>query len=552
MGEFGRSFGGLTLDEFERLVREQEAIRSGISEQIVAIKQRKAIAAETVEKLQKPISTRADVSNRLSVLTPAQLEDFAKGLEENSIKMSDITTLDALENVLARLSAGKVRRRQLPGLEPGNLRFILTNLLLSEGGDQRKLEIANALEQVDIKINEGGKFNNVELRNIFGKIQTPANRKQIRDDVATETRKTLEQVLRLFPSLRDNIERFIDKDLITFDDEESVAENQEIQFQSFDLINAQDEDEQPALARQLADDLGEKTKKKKPPRVGIDFDEIRRREKEKREGKRIKVAPFPDGGVGFTIPIQDFPQPQVQQAAFDPDVQGEQVQFLGEEEELVPLTPESFFRVDPLTGTGHKFPKIPSRDTPGLILNVRGTGGHTFRRPYTLGPNGEFGNITVDMPSFLSRNLLIVMDLNGNIIMKKRVDNTLIRLLTTRYSARVPYTIDAQRTFRKMFQLSGLPFNKRSKKSLLLRPTKRRTTGKGSHLNVTGSASTLTNNPDKIFERFMLLMANADIGNDQPQVVNEIIILLDKMLNLGTIDQEGHNRLFNLIAGDRI
>ena len=53
---FTPSMGGLSLEEFENLVREQEVIRSGITEQLVAQGQRKQIAEETIARLQEPIT----------------------------------------------------------------------------------------------------------------------------------------------------------------------------------------------------------------------------------------------------------------------------------------------------------------------------------------------------------------------------------------------------------------------------------------------------------------------------------------------------------------
>lgn len=144
------------------------------------------------------------------------------------------------------------------------------------------------------------------------------------------------------------------------------------------------------------------------------------------------------------------------------------------------------------------------------------------------------GNLRVNTEKLIRDKLLDVQHVGGQILYQNvPVDDTFIELLTKRYNRKIPYSDQSIALFREMVQGSGLQPSKNSKKMQLLnRPV-------GASIG-----EPLFVDANEMVRRVGLLTSGIMAGNAGKMVLNELSVLLDKLLNLGHISRAEHKFLF--------
>src|SRR5579885_2842175 len=152
---------------------------------------------------------------------------------------------------------------------------------------------------------------------------------------------------------------------------------------------------------------------------------------------------------------------------------------------------------------------------------------HNFK----MTPEGRFGDLTIDLDA-LSRMSLKAYDAKGKLVLNKKVDPTLIDLITKRYNPKTKYTPTTVAAFRELVDKSNLP-------------VRGQYTGKVKLLYQNGVCLPADITKDKAIDRLQLLAASLEAGNNAPQIRNEIADIITYLHKEGAITKKESERLFS-------
>ena len=151
-----------------------------------------------------------------------------------------------------------------------------------------------------------------------------------------------------------------------------------------------------------------------------------------------------------------------------------------------------------------------------------------------------FGNLAINAKKLIDHRLLDVQHVGtGQILAKDMpVGEDLVRLLTKRYSSKIPYDKESIKLFGQIVEGSGLPISRTSKKlSILQNPPAKPSKVK----SVSGEA--IFSTPDEMVARLGIISASMKAGNSSKLLRNEMSIIVDKLLDLGQVNKKEHRFL---------
>lgn len=591
------------LAAFEKLVNEQQQIRKRLREQAVSQRQQQAIRSDFAQRLVGPITSRIDVQRRLLTLSKKQMKKFINNLDKDNIDIKKIDTIPKLNKLLKKWKI-LTRDEQIAVSQTGPLfefdeedvedvTISFKKSVPSGPRGQALQDLADMDEDVKQKRKKRGKplvgtsaqvlidmFNiifrnpdntlemneevndaiefleafegsviipeNVELLILL--FQTDERKQLIAKALKKEFDRNKQKILRERQDLADEFAEFenIQLDQSNF---ETTVEQQGLNQLSQEFLEEEDEDERADIGDEIEDEL-------------IRATEVRlvKRKKKKKKKKKIKGE-----GSGKAI-LNSLPgltrQPIRKTETIIPARTF--ISDINSRSTRVTDGTQIFNRKTNIAPRGIRRRGIPARfvsssDVQNRRITIgRGLGKQT-NSSYIIGPNGEFGNIIINPTELFASNNLVVSGWDNKKIFSKKIDDTLIALITKRFNSNIDYSDDTIRQFRRLFKLSGLPFNKRSMKANLLRDntTFQEATGKGTRSNIPsnqrleGMVGNI--NVSEIVERIALLISHIKgLKNDQPDLKNEIILLADKLLILGSIDKKEHKQLISKVAPNRL
>jgi hypothetical protein len=163
------------------------------------------------------------------------------------------------------------------------------------------------------------------------------------------------------------------------------------------------------------------------------------------------------------------------------------------------------------------------------------------RHAYKLDSYGRFGNLFIDGVQLMQYNKLVATDNNGNIVMIKKVDPSLIELLTKRYNKNKKYSESAKKDFQKLVKLANLPVHPSSSKYNLLKKEK----SENLDTNEDDSSIRIVNDPNELVPMLDILIGEIAAGNDSNIVKNELSEVLDKLKIAKILSPTEHRTLFH-------
>lgn len=108
---------------------------------------------------------------------------------------------------------------------------------------------------------------------------------------------------------------------------------------------------------------------------------------------------------------------------------------------------------------------------------------HPKGKPYRVGPDGQFGDLSIDIPALYNKAIIVATTPDGRKVMDERATLGLVNLLTKRVhkAMKNTYTPQAKKQFAKLVSLSGLEPPVKSKKFKIVQKvqTRKATKGKG-------------------------------------------------------------------------
>ena len=156
--------------------------------------------------------------------------------------------------------------------------------------------------------------------------------------------------------------------------------------------------------------------------------------------------------------------------------------------------------------------------------------GKGFNEKYKISNDGQFGNLTIDIPQLISNNKLIARQNGGSIVLNEKVDSDLIDLITKRFNTNKVYSGLSHDMFKRLTEISGIKPQKRSKKySTII---------KG------GCTTKFYNNPDELFDLLELITGSITAGNNGSRTINKGISIIDELLKLKVISGDEHEQLY--------
>lgn len=131
-------------------------------------------------------------------------------------------------------------------------------------------------------------------------------------------------------------------------------------------------------------------------------------------------------------------------------------------------------------GTSEFLPRGTSKSVP--ITAGLGMKKHPKGKPYRVGPDGQFGDLSIDIPALYNKALIVATTQDGKKVMDERATLGLVNLLTKRVHAAMKhtYTPQAKAQFAKLVSLSGLEPPVKSKKYKMVQKVQtKKAKGKG-------------------------------------------------------------------------
>ncbi|XP_053404819.1 uncharacterized protein LOC128558705 isoform X2 [Mercenaria mercenaria] len=167
------------------------------------------------------------------------------------------------------------------------------------------------------------------------------------------------------------------------------------------------------------------------------------------------------------------------------------------------------------------------------ILGMASTYGQGIKHhnPYKVSPNGQYGNLIINLNKLYSQNKLIAKDrITGKEVINTKVDNDLIDLINKRYNNNKKHSIHSRKIFKELTEKSGLPINKRSMKF------KKVIRGQGYDV--------CPCNPEELVNDLELICGSIDAGNNNEELKNEGIRVVDQLSKMNKLLPEQHEMLY--------
>lgn len=170
---------------------------------------------------------------------------------------------------------------------------------------------------------------------------------------------------------------------------------------------------------------------------------------------------------------------------------------------------------------------------PQQIFNKTNKFTQLKNHPYKI-LNNMFGDLFIDENKLKNFNLLKIKR-GGQTLIKQKVNNDLVDLLTKRFNSRKNYNIDSLEMFKKIIEMANIPINRNSAKLKVVKNIK-----KGSNIDIK-----IFDSPKDMIIRMSAIIGAISAGNTSYILRNEFRQIIDKLLSKNIIKTSEHKWLTN-------
>jgi len=181
-------------------------------------------------------------------------------------------------------------------------------------------------------------------------------------------------------------------------------------------------------------------------------------------------------------------------------------------------------------------PPPPPPPPPAPPVPGHAGAGMSIKR-YKATKDGRFGDLQIDYDKLVNSYKLEAYSPNGERVINRKVDKDTVDLLNKKFNSKRQYSEKAIAFFNKLTELANLPIESKSKKSKLRKPRLE----PADDLDGESVEIKIFSHPDELIKRLEYLF-------DQPpskQNRNEMSEIIDKLLELGIINKEQHQKIFS-------